>query len=118
MWLYVRDDFMLWFRSQGRNPATNERLEFRITVADAIEKMLKKMSVMSALNERKNVSARNLVRLFTDVGTLMRRLQAQLADGPSSMPTVTVVSAIQQLINFSTNPGSQARNTESSYPWF
>jgi hypothetical protein len=70
MWLYVRDDFMLWFRSQGRNPATNERLEFRIAVADAIEKMLKKMSVMSANNERKNVSAINLVRLFTDVGTL------------------------------------------------
>jgi hypothetical protein len=60
MWLFVRDDFMLWFRSQGRNPATNERLEFRITVADAIEKMLKKMSVMCAINERKNVSARNL----------------------------------------------------------
>lgn len=47
---------MLWFRAQGRNPALNERLEFRIAVADAIEKMLKKMSQMSALNERKHVS--------------------------------------------------------------
>jgi len=71
MWLLVRDDFMLWFRAQGRNPSANERLEFKITVADAIEKILKKMSVMSAINERKNVSiAPWLTFSFANVGLL------------------------------------------------
>jgi len=56
MWLFIRDDFMMWFRAQGRNPAASERLEFRIAVANAIEGMLQKMSRMSASNERKNVS--------------------------------------------------------------
>ncbi|CAG8670424.1 5823_t:CDS:2, partial [Acaulospora colombiana] len=97
MWLLIRDDFMLWFKTQARDPASNERLEFRVCVAESIERIIKRMSQLSASNER---------------------AKAQAAEGTSSLPTTTVVAPIQQLINTATNPAIQSRNHDLYYPWF
>jgi hypothetical protein len=54
MLLFVRDDILLWYKLQGKN-IINDRLEFRITVADTVEKILKRMSQMSGSGERAKV---------------------------------------------------------------
>jgi hypothetical protein len=55
MWLFIRDDFMTWFKAQARDPASNERLEFRVSVAESIERIIKRMSQLSASGERGKV---------------------------------------------------------------
>jgi hypothetical protein len=53
MHLFIRDDFMAWFKAQGRNPSTDNLLEFRMSVAQAIEKIIQRMASMTGETERK-----------------------------------------------------------------
>jgi hypothetical protein len=55
MHLFIRDDFMAWFKAQGRNPSTDNLLEFRMSVAQAIEKIIQRMVSMTGETERKKV---------------------------------------------------------------
>lgn len=55
MHLFIRDDFMAWFKAQGRHPSPDSLLEFRMSVAQAIEKIVARMVAMTGETERKKV---------------------------------------------------------------
>jgi len=95
--LFIRDDFMAWFKAQGRNPSTDNLLEFRMSVAQAIEKIIQRMVSMTGETERK---------------------KAMAAEGNSQIPTTTVIVGVQQLINASTNPANLSKNYDLAYPWY
>ncbi|KAG8753472.1 hypothetical protein FRC14_006010 [Serendipita sp. 396] len=97
LWLFIRDDFMMWYKSQGKNPLADMRLGFRKQLAETISAYLKRMSQLSGSAER---------------------ARAGSAEGVGSLPSVTVVTGIQQAINLATNPQHQAKMPDQTYPWF
>ncbi|CAG7849089.1 Transcription-associated protein 1 [Serendipita indica DSM 11827] len=97
LWLFLRDDFTTWYKQQGKNLQADEKLVFRVNVAEAITAFIKRMYQLSAGPER---------------------TRAQAAEGSSQLPTQTVVGAIQTLINLASNPLSQAKNPDQYYPWY
>lgn len=111
MWLFLRDEILMWYQLSGKS--SDEKLEFRGHIGEAVQKIVQKIDNISGSREREKVRAR-----FHQMGCKTDQFcQAQAVEGPSP-PTTTVVATVQNLINQATNPQLLAKSSESYYPWF